>query len=64
MEIRSQITAWDIVGVIADIQTSFTENYKKLESKYEWRLSDDARLQVIFNCGDLANSTNLLEQKN
>lgn len=59
MEIRDQITAWDIVGIIADIQTSFTENYKKLESKYNWSLSNDARLQVIFNCCDLAANARL-----
>jgi len=59
MEISDKITMWDIIGVIADIQTSFTEHYKTLELKYDWSLSEDARLQIVFNCCDLAANSRL-----
>jgi hypothetical protein len=59
LEIRHQITAWDILGIIADVQTSFTENFKRLESKYNWLLAEDARLQIVFNCSDLAANARL-----
>lgn len=58
MQVRQQISLWDIIGVIADIQTSFTENFKRLEKKYDWTLRD-ARLQVVFNCCDLAANARL-----
>ena len=58
MEINYEISVWDIIGVIADIQTSYTDNFKALESKYAWDLPD-ARLQVLFNCCDLAANARL-----
>jgi len=58
MEINYEISIWDIVGVIADIQTSYTDNFKALESIYDWKLPD-ARLQVLFNCCDLAANARL-----
>lgn len=53
MDNLENITPWDIIGVIADIQTSFTENFKVLEKKYPWG-PRDARLNVFYSCLELA----------
>jgi hypothetical protein len=55
---KSQISIYDIIGFIADVQTSYTENYKTLESKYHWKALD-ARLQVFFNCFEIAANSRL-----
>lgn len=47
------LSAYDIIGFIADIQTSFTENFKILDEKYEWKIPD-ARLLVLLNCAEVA----------
>lgn len=53
MKVKADLTAYDIIGFIADIQTRFTEHFKTLQSTYNWTLPD-ARLQVFFNCLDVA----------
>jgi len=55
---REKITWWDIIGLIADIQTSFTENYKKLIGKYKWSVPD-ARALVLINCMELSANARL-----
>ena len=50
---RMQHSAYDIIGFIADVQTSFTENFKTLQNKYNWKVPD-ARLLVLLNCADVA----------
>lgn len=50
---RMQHSAYDIIGFIADVQTSFTENFKTLQNKYDWKVPD-ARLLVLLNCADVA----------
>lgn len=57
-KVPKEITWWDIIGVTADIQTSFTENYKELVDKYNWKLPD-ARVQVFYNNMDLAANARL-----
>jgi len=58
MQIKNEISLYDMIGFIADIQTSFTENFKELENKFNWQVTD-ARLQVFFNCSDLAANSRL-----
>lgn len=58
MPIREKISLWDIIGVIADVQTGFTEKFKKLQKDNAWTLPD-ARLQVMFNCLELAANARL-----
>jgi hypothetical protein len=55
---ETYLNGYDIIGHIADIQTSFTENFKKLQNKYAWKVPD-ARLQVFFNCFEVAANTRL-----
>jgi len=50
---RMYHSAYDIIGFIADIQTSFTENFKILLEKYGWKVPD-VRLTVLLNCADVA----------
>ena len=50
---KSQLSIYDIIGAVADVQTCFTENYKTLESKYQWK-TEDARMQAFFQCFDVA----------
>ena len=52
------LSAYDIIGFIADVQTTYTENYKTLESKHHWT-GLDARLQVFFQCADVAGNARL-----
>ena len=58
MLIKKDLSLFDIIGFIADIQTSFTENYKRLENKYDWKLPD-ARLSVLYNCLDVSANARL-----
>ena len=58
MNIKNKISLWEIIGYIADIQLSFIENFKIIESKYKWTFPD-ARLQVLFNCCDLSANARL-----
>jgi hypothetical protein len=51
-------SAYDIIGFIADVQTNYTENFKLLESIHHWR-AIDARLQVFFQCADVAGNARL-----
>jgi len=53
-----QLSFYDIIGAVADVQTSFTENFKALQSKYHWKATD-ARLQAFFQCCDVAGNARL-----
>jgi hypothetical protein len=55
---QSQLSIYDIIGVMADVQTSYTDNYKALEGKYHWK-AIDARLQVFFQCFEVAGNARL-----
>jgi hypothetical protein len=55
---KPHLSAYDIIGFIADIQTSYTDNFKVLESTYHWT-AIDARLQVFLQCADVAGNTRL-----
>lgn len=55
---KIHLSSYDIIGHIAEIQTSYTENFKKLQSKYVWKVPD-ARLQVFFNCFEVAANARL-----
>jgi hypothetical protein len=48
MIIKERISIYDIIGYIADVQTCYTENVKKLMSEYGWKVPD-MRLQVFLN---------------
>ncbi|MFI5341120.1 MAG: hypothetical protein ACHQ7N_14955 [Candidatus Methylomirabilales bacterium] len=55
---KPQLSSYDIIGFIADIQTSYTDNFKKLQGMYGWKVPD-ARLQVFFNCLEVAANARL-----
>ena len=55
---KPELSAYDIIGAVADIQTSYTENYKMLEHAYQWK-AVDARLQVFFQSCEVAGNARL-----
>ena len=55
---KSHLSIYDIIGAVADVQTSYTDNYKALESNYHWK-AVDARLQVFFQCFEVAGNARL-----
>ena len=58
MKPKPHLSIYDIVGLIADVQTSYTNNLKTLQGKYGWKVPD-ARLQVFFNCFEVAANARL-----